>query len=75
MAGKMKKMKMIIRERKMGEEQVSSIFSKKRFRVSKKLLRAHLRTQISVGLNQSSLAVELHWSHLMSVKMEVISLL
>ena len=68
----MKKMK--IRERKMGEEQVSSIFSKKRFPVSKKLLRAHLRTQISEGLNQSSLAEELLWSHLMSVRMEVISL-
>jgi hypothetical protein len=52
---------------------VLSIFSKKRFRVSKKHLRAHLKTQKNEGLNQSWLGEELHLLDLMNVKMETIN--
>jgi hypothetical protein len=54
----------IIREMKMKKMGVAgrvlSIFSKKRFRVSKKHLRAHLKIQKSEGLNLSSQDEELH---------------
>jgi hypothetical protein len=53
--------------------QVSSIFSKKRFRVSKKHLKAHSKTQKKEGLNLSSQGEELHLLVLMNVKMEKIS--
>jgi hypothetical protein len=52
---------------------VLSIFSKKRFRVSKKHLRAHSKTKKSEGLNLSLQDEELHLSVLMNVKMEKIS--